>query len=485
MMVPRSYRYLQRPSSPDRQTEKMGLRTSKPPSVPTRTSSVPTEEKPAQTPKPPPRMVSDPVPIHSKPVVIPPRTPTRSSISTQTVRARGQNGGRRPRVPEDHRQNGIPPAVAALLAVTSIPPPSNRRRRGLAERQISIDELIEEWRQEDLEGGRSNMHSPLDILLERPEDCDGDDAGSIASTNEQERDFMASRSVSSESLPSMPSTETDERSVASSWSSPSTPSSMGRKAAPERREKLVQSPPKEDCILDHPLLHFTPKDCQVTCDMPIPEMVATPPNASIRFKSFKSNLTASLQALKSAAKSFSNFTAPSVPPDDFLTRSLLSPRFTSEMRPKPLQGVPTPALRRYLNPQPTPLSFTELSMQLHEALYPDFDSDSSAPMIQMQTYDRRDRSARRKSRANPSPLSEAGRAMSPVPAVRQREPRENSDFLRVIVLEMNMRREGKLDAKALGKARVWLPPRKTSGKAEAEMEGGVPARWVGILAEDL
>lgn len=75
--------------------------------------------------------------------------------------------------------------------------------------------------------------------------------------------------------------------------------------------------------------------------------------------------------------------------------------------------------------------------------------------------------------------------MSPVPAVRQREPRENSDFLRVIVLEMNMRREGKLDAKALGKARVWLPPRKTSGKAEAEMEGGVPARWVGILAEDL
>ncbi|OCL03923.1 hypothetical protein AOQ84DRAFT_381138 [Glonium stellatum] len=429
--------------------------------------------------------LSDSVPFHSKPVVIPPRSPSKSSAITQTVRVRGQNGGRRARVPEDHRQNGVPAAVAALLAVTSIPPPAIRRRKGPADRRISIDELIEEWRQDDLESGRSSIHSQLDILLERLDDCDGDDSGSITSVSDQEREFTPLRSVSSDSLPSVPSMENDERSVASSWSSPSTPGSMGRRAVPERREKFVQSPPKEDCILDHPLLHFTPEDCEAIYDVPVPEIVTTPTNSSIRFRSFKSNLTASLQALKSAAKSFSNFTAPSVPPDDLLTRSLLSPRFTSEMRPKPLQGLPTPALRRYLNPQPTAFSFTELSMQLHEVLYQDFEDDSSAPMIQMQTYDRRDRSARRKSRANSSPLSEAGRAMSPTPTVRQREPRENSDFLRVIVLEMNMRREGKLDAKALGKARVWLPPRKTSGKVEAEAEGGVPVRWVGILAEEL
>ncbi|OCK78392.1 hypothetical protein K432DRAFT_302099 [Lepidopterella palustris CBS 459.81] len=429
-------------------------------------------------------MVPEPLPLHSKPVVIPPRTPTKCSISTQTVRARGQNGGRRPRIPNDHKPNAIPPAVAALLAVTSIPPPANRRRKGnTVGRRISIDELIQEWRQEDHEGGHAGYNSPLDLLLERPDECEADEVGSVGS-NEQEKGFLASRSVSSESIPSMPSLEPDERSVDSSWSNPSTPLSLGRRLGPERKEKIVQSPPKEDCILDHPLLYFSTDDLEDGSSESAPDIEKAPQNNSLVFKSFKSNLTASIQALKSAAKSFSNFTAPSVPPDDLLTRSLLSPRFTSEMRPKPLHGIPTPALRRYLNPQPTPISPTELSMQLHEALQPDFDSNSSTPMIQMQTYDRRSRTSKSKRRTNSAPHTEAGRALTPAPAVRQREPRENSDFLRVIVLEMNMRREGKLDAKALGKARIWLPPRKTSGRGEAELEGGVPSRWVGILVDD-
>jgi hypothetical protein len=92
--------------------------------------------------------------------------------------------------------------------------------------------------------------------------------------------------------------------------------------------------------------------------------------------------------------------------------------------------------------------------------------------------------------------------------VRQREPRENSDFLRVVVLEMNMRRVGKLDGKAAGRARVWLPPRRMSvmvemvgGTAAAgppvrglaavsasgarEGEGRVPERWIGIVADEV
>jgi len=67
--------------------------------------------------------------------------------------------------------------------------------------------------------------------------------------------------------------------------------------------------------------------------------------------------------------------------------------------------------------------------------------------------------------------------------VRQREHRENSDFLRVVVLEMNMRRTGKLDAKAGGRARVWLPPRKQAQECVRE-EGKVPVRWVGVSVED-
>jgi hypothetical protein len=185
--------------------------------------------------------------------------------------------------------------------------------------------------------------------------------------------------------------------------------------------------------------------------------------------------------MKSAAKSFSNFTAPSVPPDDLLTRSLLSPLFASEMRPKDMEGLPSAALRRYLNPQPSATSPAELSMQLHSSLLLD-DTDTDAPMIQMQTYERRARSSSR--RRKNDPFSEAGRALSSQPAVRQREPRENSDFLRVIVLEMNMRRVGKLDAKAVGRARIWLPPRKsTANSTPSSHRSQTPERWISTLAD--
>jgi len=41
---------------------------------------------------------------------------------------------------------------------------------------------------------------------------------------------------------------------------------------------------------------------------------------------------------------------------------------------------------------------------------------------------------------------------------RPREPRENRDFLRVFVCEMNMRKSGKLSDDATGRAQLWLPP---------------------------
>jgi len=46
---------------------------------------------------------------------------------------------------------------------------------------------------------------------------------------------------------------------------------------------------------------------------------------------------------------------------------------------------------------------------------------------------------------------------------------------------MNMRRVGKLDAKAVGKARIWLPPRKlgTSKLPASQNASGVPNRWIG------
>ena len=43
--------------------------------------------------------------------------------------------------------------------------------------------------------------------------------------------------------------------------------------------------------------------------------------------------------------------------------------------------------------------------------------------------------------------------------MKQREPRENPDFLRVLVGEMNMRRAGKFEADAAGRARMWVEAR--------------------------
>jgi hypothetical protein len=420
---------------------------------------------------------------HSKPVVIPPRSSLRSATSTQSVRVKGQNGGRPTRPARAHDHDAIPPAVAALLAITAIPKmPPRRRKRSTMDRSISMDELIQEWRQDDTESLSSFAGSPLDILLDRV-DASEDDYGSLPSMEQDRERFLAARSISSESLSTLPpSLDYDVASYSSNWDNLSTPESVGRKSLSERKEKVVSSPSKEDCILDHPLLHFNVEDPEDLTPTNIPDVVTISPSTE-RFKSFKSNLTASLQALKDAAKSFSNFTAPSVPPEDLLTRSLLSPSFTSEMRPKHLEELPSPALRRYLNPQSAPISPTELSMQLHDALTIDADADTHAPMIQMQTYDRRGRSSRSRRKAA-EPLSESDRAHSATPTVRQREPRENSDFLRVIVLEMNMRRVGKLDTKAIGKARIWLPPRKTgSGKSPAlHSTSGVPQRWLGTAA---
>jgi hypothetical protein len=488
MYSPRSYPYLQQsPPAPRRSTsEKMGTRTARNAPIPRTAKSIepPIVNKSQPTSSPDKRPTLSAATMHSSPVVIPPRTPSKSSTSTQTLRTRGQNGGRPTRAPKSHDPNAIPPAVAALLAVTAIPKlPTRRRKPSGMDRTISMDELIQEWKQDDSDAPSSVVGSPLDLLLGRVDESE-DDYGSLVSFEQDKGSILTSRSISSESITLPPSLDFDDPSFSSHWDNLSTPDSISRKSLTERREKVVSSPSKEDCVLDHPLLHFGPDECEDIMTTDIAEIVTNMPTSSERFKSFKSNLTASLQALKSAAKSFSNFTAPSVPPDDFLTRSLLSPKFTSEMRPKHLEGLPSPELRRYLNPQPAPISPTELTMHLHDSLKLDADADDYAPMIQMQTYERRGRSQKNRRGRAADPHSEAGRALSQEPTVRQREPRENSDFLRVIVLEMNMRRVGKLDSKAVGKARIWLPPRKPGPVKAPSLQSpsGVPDRWVGIAA---
>ena len=64
---------------------------------------------------------------------------------------------------------------------------------------------------------------------------------------------------------------------------------------------------------------------------------------------------------------------------------------------------------------------------------------------------------------------------------RPREPRENSDFLRVVVMEMNMRRAGKLDGE--GRARLWLGPRNDGQENRTEEQRDVIEGVVGAMED--
>jgi len=464
----------------------MGVATARP-----QLSPISQPQTTTQRTKSPQKSLSEPVSVPSAPMLIQPRyhSSTRNpDLRTQTVMHRGQHGGRQPRRPADaHDPNALNPAVAALLAVTAIPPPRGlQRRRTTQNKRVSIDELIQEWRQE---GGSSSepFKTALNILLEPADEAEDDNESMVEVDDDKEGGFLSSRSVSSDSIASTtPSLDPAESTMSTLSNTPSTPSFRSRRSGSVRADKLVVSPPIQKCFEDHPLHPPSPTGSENT----IVSTFVPRATRTVREKSsFKSNLTASLNALKSAAKSFSNFTAPSIPSDDMLARSLFSSRFTSEMRPKNIDGFPDPALRRYLNPiqgvQPPPLSLDEFSSQVSVALAVSGDDEGTPTMIQMQTYSRtRRRSRSGKSGTNVGPDAGEANLLGQNPAVRQREPRENSDFLRVVVLELNMRRTGKLDMKSPGRARIWLPARK-NGELEVNKKAGVPVRWIGMTVEDI
>ena len=512
MVVPRSYMFANKVrsnSSERRDVESMGVESRK------RQSTSPSVHQAAKTTKPEKSSATvarttEPVSIPSSPMY----RPVRHSTASTMLHTGHHRPRRTKRLDTSHDPNALPPAVAALLAVTSIPPPKRkplRQSSAVPPRQMTIDELIQEWRSEPEQPSSLGNRSPLDILLEPCEDAEvveeTDDLLMSEPDCEKESCSMTSRSVSSASLTSIPSLEA-VASTPSSFSNPSTPTPT-RRSLMDRKEKIVCSPPEVISHNEDPLRPQSPVETE-SWDLNrayFPKPTRQPPKSTL-----KSNLTASLQALKSAAASFSNFTAPTLPPDDLLTRSLLSPStaplYPSEMRPKAIAGVPDAALRRYLNPlaygttsasaatSSWSPSAPDAHASMRAALAAPEPGPDAAPMIQMQTYARRRRTTMHRSSSSPSSLPPSSTAFlgpeaAPLAAadgaprgVRPREHRENSDFLRVVVLEMNMRRGGKLDAKAGGRARVWLPPRKQAPEGAALEGGRVPVRWVGVSAED-
>lgn len=338
----------------------------------------------------------------------------------------------------------------------------------------------------------SSETSPLHLLLSPPGDSFDDE---LMGSETGLESYLSTRSLSTESVPSLAGASIGD---SSSLSLPSlmTPSPSRKRSVSRRPLQPVSSPPRE-ITSDHPLsdpLDFEGLDFRVFADKEkTPSIHSCDPDESLliqtpqprRKSAFKSNLTASLKALRAAARSISSITTPMITPDDFLTRSIITidPRvpFTDERMPPRLEDTPTPALRRYLNPTTNAPIEAYVSSSLAQAK-----STECTASIQMQTY-----RVSKASKATPTNVISRRTSNTPEavfaevaagPVARQRDMRENSDFIRIAVMEMLMRRNGKLDERVPGRAKWALPPRKPSAKVYEIGEGGVPARWIAISA---
>ncbi len=389
-------------------------------------------------------------------------------------------------------REAIPASVAALLAVTSIPPSKGARslRQTKAEKRMTVDDIIERAQESEKELSLKLCRGPMEILLMAPEDLEADDASICESISES---LLSTRTISMESAPSLSNSFATD--TLSSLDSPQTPPRR-RKVQPTRRSlEPVSSPP--GVPESHPL--------SLECDVDALDFRVFGVNEEDRGRktsrlpfeplksAFKSNLTASLRALRQAARSFSNLNFSSIPPEDFLTRSILTmdPQvpYTDERRPPPLEEEPTAALRRYLNPT------TTARLEKPQAVSSSPTLRTFTASIQMQTYKiHRARSVSSTSGRSPYPsVGPSAAAQSPqpsqskteateypMPGPRQREMRENPDFIRIAVMEMAMRKSGKLDDQRPGRARWALPPRKSSTRPYEIRPDGVPARWVAV-----
>lgn len=412
------------------------------------------------------------------------RRPTHGKKQPRDRNPSSERSLRRARAPPHH--DSISPSVAALLAITSIPRQKSdnyfQYRSGPAQK-LTVDAILQHGSLEEKDS-MSFGKSPLDVLLSPPEYDD-----EITESEAGQESVLSTRTLSSESMPSMDGDSISDASP--SFGSLMTPP-RSRRSLPCRRMQSISSqagPMTEDHPLSSPEIEIDELDFRVFERSPESQSYTSSPTTSDavsprRKSAFKSNLTASLKALRSAAKSISSLTAPMITPDDFLTRSIISidPRvpFTDERMPPRLEDTPTPALRRYLNPTTNAPIEAHVSSSFAQTTT----STQCTASIQMQTY----KISRSKKGTSPSIISRRTQvsseevivAVAAGPVARQRDMRENSDFIRIAVMEMAMRKKGKLDDQKPGRARWALPPRQPPTKPYEISSTGVPVRWIPV-----
>lgn len=380
-----------------------------------------------------------------------------------------------------HLPDAIPPSVAALLAMTSIPPQkTNHTLRARSDRgqRLTVEAILQQAGVTEKDLCLSLGKSTLELLLSPSDEINDDEC---LGSEHGEDSIISSGTMSSDSIPSLEAGSLSE--TPPSLGSFHTPGSRGRRSLPTRRIQYLSSPPSDSSPAeDHPLAVKVDLDELDFRILQQPQETiqgkASAQDSQGRKSAFKSNLTASLKALRSAARSLSTLTTPIMTPDDFLIRSIMSPDsqvpFANERMPPRLEDTPTPALRRYLNPT------TNAPIEAHVSSSMPASAIKCTASIQMQTY----KVSRSKQSASPVVISKRTQPTLPnseataEPVARQRDMRENSDFIRIAVMEMAMRRKGKLDDQKSGRAKWALPPRISSTKPYEIGEDGIPTRWV-------
>ena len=420
------------------------------------------------------------------PVTIPSRKTSLQAAGQTPSSSASTNSNVAQRPPPMAPKKIAPLDVTSLLAATSIP---KRKTKGRPSQRLPEGDHVADFSRLLLDDVKSTEASSLSSSMSNPH-FDGlfgnlDEVvedGMIVGSQGLSSSVLSKRTISSESMPSLAddSTATSVNEMASPWSE--------KRSASSRIHRQLSS--SLDCVEDHPLIHSELEipdlpELETSRSVTPVKLPSRPTLPKARTSTFRSNLTASLRALKSAAQSVTSIAAnPVLPPEDFLTSSVFSfkPELTDDKRPPPSEGQPSPALRRYLNPPHTePGSPSELHawhehwssdhmpVSLRHATDTRSPHSKSGPMtIPLQTCIP---SGIRTPTASSPPVwlsadgqptnrNTAGSLSLGSSLARQREPRENADFLRILVAEMNMRKAGKFSEQAESHASMWLPPRK-------------------------
>jgi hypothetical protein len=484
MMVPRGFAANPFASSPpkhyDEKGDYVGSRKRKSQSSPaTRPSRSPSPSRRVSKVTPRPGKASKPQPQLQQETV-PTTTTTKVSAPTISVSA--------PRRRESARD---------VLAATAIPIRKKPRQRP-QQRLPDGDNVADFSRilRDDLRAGTSSSLSSsvgnaqfdglfgnIDELME---------GTMIVGSDGLDASVLTSRSLSTESLSSFANPE--DFSLADTASPPP---GLSRSVSDRRFKQLATS---EDCASEHPLSDEREDDDGDTT----PDLSISPPRRRLLTKekrpsSFKSSLTASLKAIKNAAQSVSNYGIPTaVQPDDYAGHMFFDfqPSLTDDRRPPMLSHPPSPALRRYLNPASSASHDSPAQLNFwidHRSVHKDDTSESGMtdgsnsrvkPKIKKK-YSKNDGSKNLPSLVPlatciPSQIRTAHASSPPVwlapdgtpsnkqtasamwegteAGLKQCEPRENRDFLRIYVCEMQMRKARKLRDDIEGRAKMWLPP---------------------------